>query len=128
MSTPSPGERIRHLESIGAPITYIASGGEVGFSGWWSYGPIGAVASTVIAATDLNVVTVGMRVTSVVQEIAGGGFAGNTQNATPGGGAINLYNAGADTLTLTIGVGGDVTVQRAAGVSTYGVLLEMHWI
>lgn len=129
MSTPTPGERIRHLESIGAPVTYIASGGEVGFAAWWSYGPIGAVAVTVVAATDLNVVTQVLRVMFVVHEITGGGTNADEITATPGGGAVNLYNAGADTLTLTVGAGGDITVQRAAGVSTYNVLLfPMIWI
>lgn len=128
MSKAVPGERIRDLERIGSPITYLASGAEAGWSGWWSYGPIGAAAQTVIAATDLCAVTRIMRVVSVVHEIAGAGVNGATQNATPGGGAINLYNVGPDTLTLNVTAGGAVTVQRAAGASTYDVVLLMAWI
>jgi hypothetical protein len=128
MTNAIPSERLRNLEAIGNSTTYLASGFEVGWSGWWSYGPIGAAAVTVISATDLCTVQQIMRIKFVVHEIAGGGTNGNTVNATPGGGAVNLYNAGADTLTLTIGAGGDVTVQRAAGASTYNVVLEMTWI
>jgi hypothetical protein len=83
---------------------------------------------TIVAATDLNVVTRVLRAMYVVHEIAGGGTGAGEVTATPGGGAVNLYNVGGDMLTLTVGAGGDVTVQRAAGVSTYDIVLLMVWI
>ena len=128
MSRVVPGERVRDLERIEAPVTLLPSGAEMGWCGTWSYGPTLAAVYTVIAATDLCAVQNIMRVVSVVHGRTGGGTNGATQNATPGGGAINLYNAGADTLTLTIGAGGDVTVQRTAGVERYDVQLFMVWI
>ena len=122
-----PNERLRELEVGGSAITYLATGYEVGRAAWWSYGPIGAAAVTVVPGGNFDVTRV-LRAMFVVHEIAGAGTNAGEVTATPGGGAINLYNVGADTLTLTVAAGGDVTVQRAAGASTYNVVLLMIWI
>ena len=55
-------------------------------------------------------------------------FLSGTIEATPGGGAVDLYNVGADQFTLTVAANGSVSVVRAAGTDSADIAISATWL
>lgn len=109
----------------GDPI-HLHAYGSIGGAIFWDYNGVGAGAQTVIpgGAGDVTKLLWG---NAVVAEVTGAGTAGQMVWLAPGGSQA-IYTDGVDTLTLAVGAGGDVTVQRTAGADTFQVVLWLIWI
>ena len=116
------GERLRHLETA-------ESLGQVGpqhVAHWSNDTAITGAVQTVIPGGTQDVTAI-LTLLYAVQQIAGGGSAGGATTCIPGA-TVNLYNAGGNTLTVTVAAGGDATIATSAGVDTYNVSLLLLWI
>jgi hypothetical protein len=115
------GERLRHLETMEA----VAQVGPQHIAHWSNATPIDAVAQTVIPGGAQDVTA--MITVTYASQLIGVGTAGGTRTSGPGA-STALYNVAGNTLSLTVGGGGDVTIARSAGVGSYNVSLMMVWI
>lgn len=85
-----------------------------------------AVAAGAVTIVAVGNVTAILTATYAVDE-SGGGTSGGTATLTLAG-SVNIYNDGVDILTLAVGAGGDVTLQRTAGAATFDVRVLTVWV
>jgi len=93
----------------------------------WDYDGLAGAAQTVIPNAAGDVTKGGQFIFCIYLDTAAA-FASGSIEATPGGGAVDLYNVGGDQFTLTVAADGSVSVVRAAGADTADVELWALWI
>ena len=114
-------ERLRHLETMEA----IAPVGPQHLCHWSNDAAIDNVAQTIIPGGAQDVTA--LLTIVYAAQLIGVGVAGGVTTCAPGA-TVNLYNAGGNTLTVTVAAGGEATIARSAGAGTYNVSLWLVWL
>ncbi|HUW31972.1 MAG TPA: hypothetical protein VM223_10195, partial [Planctomycetota bacterium] len=100
-------------------------GSAVGHFGFWSGNDIDNGAQVVIPGGSGDVTAIAYIGCAV--SYSGGGTNSTSISLTPGNSGA-LYDVGGNTLTCAIVAGGQMTVQRTAGVGTYDAAIWFMWI
>jgi len=114
--------RIRRLETQ----EQLGQVGQQHVSHWSNNSVINGISQTIIPAGSMGVTAI-MTIVYAVERITAGLSAGGTNTVSPGA-TVNLYNVGGNTLTVTVSVGGEVSIAVSAGLDTYNVSLWLVWV